>query len=153
MDQATHSTDKDDPMNAIESPAAPAATRGHGRNIALWAAQILMAALFAFAGINKLFGLQQEVVDQFARIGAGVWFRYFVGAIELVGAVGLLVPRLSAPAAIWLACIMAGAVIAHLTVLPPMAVALVPATLGVVFLLIARGRWSDTFPEAVGPRA
>lgn len=124
------------------------ATRGRAANIALWAVQILLAALFAFAGVNKLFGLQREMLDQFARMGAGPWFRYLVGALELAGAVGLLIPRLSALAALGLAGVMAGAVVAHLFVLPPVAVALVPGTLGVVFGLIARARWPHAEAQA-----
>jgi putative oxidoreductase len=126
------------------SETLPAATPGRALNLTLWVFQVLFAALFAFAGINKIFGIQQEVVDQFARIGAGVWFRYFVGVIEFVGAIGLLVPRWSGVAALWLAGIMGGAVLTHLFVLPPVAVAIVPGVLGLVFCLIAWARWPQT---------
>jgi hypothetical protein len=37
-----------------------AAGRRSGIDTTLWLVQFLMAALFAFAGINKLFGIQQE---------------------------------------------------------------------------------------------
>ncbi len=132
--------------------AAPRTTRGRsttaGRSraatAALWTVQALLAALFAFAGINKLAGLQPEVVEQFARIGLGDWFRYLTGSLELVGAIGLLIPRLCGLAAIGLAGVMAGAVVTHLTVLPPVALALVPAALGVGFGLIARSHWPRT---------
>lgn len=120
---------------------APAATRRGVGNVILWGFQVLLAALFVSGGINKLFGLQQEMVDGFAKIGLGPWFRYLTGALELAGGIGLLVPRLSGPAALGLVGVMVGAVIAHLTVLPPAAVALVPATIGAVLGLIARSRW------------
>jgi putative oxidoreductase len=124
--------------------AAPAAsTRGRGASIALWALQILLAAAFAFGGLNKLFALQTEVVESFARMGFGVWFRYLVGALELAGAIGLLIPRLSGLAALGLAGVMLGAVGIHLVVLPPVALALVPGTIATVFLLIARARRSE----------
>ncbi|MFG2695389.1 DoxX family protein [Kitasatospora sp. NPDC048407] len=35
----------------------------------------------------------------FDAIGAGHWFMYLTGLIELVGAIGLLLPRLAGPAA------------------------------------------------------
>jgi putative oxidoreductase len=127
-----------------ETPAAPAVTRGRALDITLWVAQVLLALFFAFAGINKLGGLQQEVVDAFTEIGFGQWFRYFTGVLELADAVGLLIPRLSGLAALGLAGVMVGAVLTHLFFLPPVALALVPALLGVVFGLIAWGRWPQT---------
>ena len=57
--------------------------------------------------------------------------------LELADAVGLLIPRLSGLAALGLAGVMVGAVLTHLFFLPPVALALVPALLGVVFGLIA----------------
>ena len=103
--------------------------------------QLLLAAFFGFAGINKLLGLQPQMIEQFARIGAGPWLRYLTGTLELAGAIGLLVPRLSGLAALGLTGVMIGAVIAHLTVLPPHMFALLPGTLAVVLLMIARARW------------
>src|SRR5687768_10157727 len=126
-----------------ETLPAPAA-RGRALNVTLWVFQILLAALFAFAGVNKLLSLQQEMAENFARIGLGPWFQYFVGAVELAGAIGLLIPRLSGLAALGLAGVMAGAVLAHLFVLPPASLALAPAVLGVVLALIAWGRWPQT---------
>lgn len=128
---------------ATDTEAAPPPARGRAANIALWVVQILLAALFAFAGINKLVGAQPEVIAGFEQIGLGQWFRYFTGTAELAGAVGLLIPRLTPLAAVGLACVMVGAVIAHLLVLPPPALALIPAVLGTVFVLIARARFKE----------
>jgi putative oxidoreductase len=131
-------------MTASETLAAPAATRGRAPNITLWVVQVLLAALFAFAGINKLGGLPPEILAQFARIGLGPWFLYLTGALELAGAIGLLIPRLSGLAALGLAGVMVGAVLIHLFVLPPWYFAVMPALLGIVFGLIAWGRWPQT---------
>jgi uncharacterized membrane protein YphA (DoxX/SURF4 family) len=80
----------------------------------LWAAQILMAAVFMIAALAKLTGgLEQE----FADIGAGQWLMYFVGTAELAGAIGLLTPWLAGLAAAGLAAVMAGATIINATVL------------------------------------
>ena len=80
----------------------------------LWAAQILMAAVFVLAALAKLTGgLEQE----FADIGAGQWLRYFSGTAELAGAIGLLTPWLAGLAAAGLAADMAGATIINATVL------------------------------------
>ncbi len=86
-------------------------------NTLLWAAQILLAAFFVFvAAAPKLTGSHQEV-HEFALIGAGQWFRYLVGTLELAGAIGLLTPWLAGSAAAGLAADMVGATITNATVL------------------------------------
>jgi len=86
-------------------------------SILLWAAQILLAALFIFvAAVPKLAGSHQSV-QEFGLIGAGQWLRYFVGTAELAGAIGLLTPWLAGLAAAGLAADMAGASIINATVL------------------------------------
>lgn len=133
-------------MNIGPATTAPASSGIRLSNLALWAFQALLAAFFAFAGINKLLGLQQEMIDNFARMGPGVWFRYLVGVLELIGAGTLVIPRVSTLGALWLACIMVGAVITHIFVQPPMYLAIGPA-IGVVILgLIARARWPERGP-------
>ena len=83
----------------------------------LWAAQILLAALFVFvAAVPKLTGSHQSV-QEFGLIGAGQWLRYLVGTTELAGAIGLLTPWLAGLAAAGLAADMAGASIINATVL------------------------------------
>ena len=83
----------------------------------LWAAQILLAAFFLFyAAAPKLAGSHSSV-QEFGLIGAGQWFRYLVGTLELAGAIGLLTPRLAGPAAAGLAADMADRTIINATVL------------------------------------
>ncbi len=53
----------------------------------------------------------------FADIGAGQWFRYLVGGLELAGAIGLLIPRLAGLAALGLAALMVGATVTNVFVL------------------------------------
>ena len=96
--------------------ASPARGRGRALNIALWALRALLAPMFAMAGLSKVFG-DPAMVEMFATIGVGQWFRYVVGALEISGAVGILVPRLSGPAALGLVCLMAGAILTNLFVL------------------------------------
>ena len=80
----------------------------------IWAAQILMAVIFVYFALAKLTG---GLVQEFADIGAGQWLRYFVGAAELAGGIGLLTPWLAGLAAAGLAAVMAGASIINATVL------------------------------------
>ena len=120
---------RDDPMNqtrnetaAITTTARVTAARlairaARPRRLTstlLWAAQILMGALFILLGYAKLAG---GGVQEFGLIGAGQWLRYFVGTAELAGAIGLLTPWLAGLAAAGLAADMAGATIINATVL------------------------------------
>jgi putative oxidoreductase len=109
----------------------------------LWAVQILLAAMFLFTAVAPKLSGSHSSVQEFGLIGAGQWFRYFVGVIELVGAIGLLIPWLAGLAAVWLAGDMAGATIVNATVLrnttygPEVWVTMV---LCAAFVLIAYGR-------------
>ncbi len=73
----------------------------------------LLAAIFAASGIAKLLALPFEV-EAFARWGYPPAFMVLVGALEVAGAAGLLVPRLSALASACLAALMLGAIGTHL---------------------------------------
>jgi hypothetical protein len=79
-----------------------ASTRGRARTIAGWALRVVLAVQFAFRRRDEARGTQ-EMVDLFADIGVGQWFRLVVGALELAGAIGLLIPRLAWLAALGLA--------------------------------------------------
>ena len=85
-------------------------------NIAAWSLQVLLALAFLAAGGSKLAGAQ-PMVETFAKIGIGQWFRVLTGILEIAGAVALLVPRAAFFGSLLLACVMVGAVFAHLTVL------------------------------------
>jgi putative oxidoreductase len=82
-------------------------------NIALWILQISAAAAFLAAGSAKLLGNPLMVI-MFAQIGAGEWFRYVTGAIEVGSAILLVIPRTSFYGAALLVCTMICAVMAHL---------------------------------------
>jgi putative oxidoreductase len=88
---------------------------GRGVNVALWVLQVLLAAAFLMAGASKLAGAEM-MVKQFETLGLGQWFRYLTGALEIVAAVLLLVPRWSGFGGLLLIPIMVGAAIAHLVV-------------------------------------
>jgi putative oxidoreductase len=118
-------------------------------NVALWVLQVVLAFQFGGGGLLKLTG-SPEMVDLFASIGAGQWFRYVVGTLEVAGAAGLLVPRLSGLAALGLAGLLVGATATNLFILgesPWLAIGLL-----VVSALIAWGRWSRTKALAGSPQ-
>jgi len=104
----------------IENDVAARATRntpalgiGRAPTIALWVTQIALAAMFLLAGGSKLVGAP-AMVDLFAVIGLGHWFRYATGAIEISAAVALLIPSAAPFGAILLVPTMFGAAAANL---------------------------------------
>jgi putative oxidoreductase len=50
----------------------------------------------------------------FEQIGAGEWFRYLTGTLEVAGGLGLLIPRLCGLAGLALAGLWAGAIATHM---------------------------------------
>jgi putative oxidoreductase len=91
---------------------------------------IILALLFLFAGGAKLIG-NSAMVEEFARIGIGQWFRHFTGALEVGAAIGILMPAVRFWAALLIAGVMAGATIANLVILH------LPSTAGLTFTLMA----------------
>jgi putative oxidoreductase len=96
---------------AAKSPASNKAV-----NVALWVFQILCAAAFLAAGGAKLAN-DPKMIEAFQQIGIGQWFRYVTGALEVLGAIGLLIPRFTFYGAALLAWIMICAVITCLAIL------------------------------------
>jgi putative oxidoreductase len=111
-----------------------------GKNIGLWVVQVLLAAAFVSAGGSKLAGAP-AMVQMFDQIGAGQWFRYVTGTIEVGSAILLLIPGMAGIAAVLLACTMVGAILTHLTILhsPPTG----PVVLLVLAGIVLWGRWSQ----------
>jgi putative oxidoreductase len=99
----------------ITTDTLPAAS-GKGRRITLWILSGLVALVFMGAGGAKLAGAA-AMVELFAKVGLGQWLRYVTGLLEVTAGIGLLSPRYAFSAAVLLAIVMAGAFIAHVTVL------------------------------------
>jgi uncharacterized membrane protein YphA (DoxX/SURF4 family) len=89
---------------------------GKVKLIGSWTLQILVAAVFLLAGGSKLTGAA-EMVRMFNVIGIGQWFRYVTGGLEVLGAIGLLIPAVAGLAAVLLSAIMICAVATHLFVI------------------------------------
>ena len=89
---------------------------GRVATVVTWIVQVVVGLQLASGGGLKLAG-SPVMVDLFTEIGAGQWLRYVVGALEVAGAVGLLVPRLSGLAALGLAALMVGATVTNLFII------------------------------------
>ncbi|MEM5432764.1 DoxX family protein [Cupriavidus oxalaticus] len=77
---------------------------------------LLVAAIFCAAGSAMLLGLPW-MVDLFERIGAGQWFRFVTGTLELAGCALLLPASTRHFGALLLLLIMLVAIAAHVFVI------------------------------------
>ena len=111
--------------------------------IALWSIQILLAALFLFAGGMKLVMPIAAMTQQTPLPG---FVLRLIGVIEFAGGLGLVLPGLlhlrsvlTPLAAVGLVLVMSGAVAITLTT-PNAASAIAPLIVGVLLVVVALGR-------------
>jgi putative oxidoreductase len=117
----------------IEGTRLESGSTGKIMNVGLWILQIGAAGMFLMVGFLKLSG-DPQLVGLFDAIGLGQWFRYLTGSLEVLGALLLLIPRLSGLGALMLFGVMIGAVVTHVFIVggsPLMAIILLVVT-GVV---------------------
>lgn len=128
--------------------------RSRKGRIALWALQIVTAALYLNGAVLKLTGSFGSP-EAFEELGLGLTGMYLVGLAELAGGIGLLIPRLAGLAALCFVPMMAGAVVLEAIVHGP-AMAVPPLGALVFVALLAWYRRSSTVQLArlvTGPRA
>ena len=112
----------------------------------LWTIQILLALIFLFAGGAK-FVAPAEQMTQGMPAWISISFLHFIGACEVLGAIGLILPGLvhikpglTPLAAAGLTIIVIGATV--VTVMGGMtATAVLPAVTTVLAAFVAYGRW------------
>jgi hypothetical protein len=111
---------------------------------ALWIVQGLLALLFLFAGGMKLVLPLEKMAGPIAFPG---FFLRFIGVVEVLGALGLILPGLlrirpglTPLAAAGLVILMIGATVVTLAG-GDVAPALIPALVGLLAAFVAYGRW------------
>jgi DoxX-like protein len=126
-------------------------TQSRKTRVALWTVQVLLAALFLFAGGFKLAAPAAALTAQGPFTAE---FLRFIGVCETLGALGLILPgllrirrELTPLAAAGLVIIMVGATVSTLAI-GGGAGALVPAIAGVLAASVAYGRrgWLRAIP-------
>ncbi|HJX90992.1 MAG TPA: DoxX family protein [Pyrinomonadaceae bacterium] len=83
------------------------------KDVTLWIVQILLATFFVLAASGKLMSRPQWI-ERFRNWGFPDKFYLIIGALELVGAIGLVIPRIAGYAAAGLILIMIGAALTNL---------------------------------------
>jgi len=122
-------------------------------NIGLWIAQALLAAVFLFTGGMKLVVPIEEMMKQMP-IPLPAWFLYFTGVVEVLGAIGVILPwllriqpGLTPLAAAGLVIVTIGATVYTLAA-GDFATAPVPLVVGILAAFVAYGRWRLTPPSS-----
>jgi len=97
------------------------------RKIAAWAGAIFLAVAFVAVGASKLGGASaMRWTERFAGWGYPANAQYFIGVLEILGGIGVLIPRWRLTASLMLAALMLGALCTHLVhaefprVIPPL---------------------------------
>jgi len=118
-------------------------------NIVLWILQILLGLLFLFSGSMK-FIMSAEQMNEGSPVALPIWFIHFIGICEILGGIGLIVPWLTGIkrgltplAASLLIVIMIGATV--ISAMMSIFFAIQPFVVGLLLLVVARGRWKDVF--------
>lgn len=102
---------------ATTSAASARSRTGRSRRgalVALRAVQVLLALFYGTASALPKLMAHPTAVESFDRIGWGSGAMYTIGALELAGAVALLMPVLQSVAAIALGALMVGAFVVQL---------------------------------------
>ena len=144
MSQATiaHQSTATVTTSQANSTRPPLAERHRGVNLAVWVLQVLLTGTYVMASLPKLTASPQAVAG-FAEMGLGTTGMYIIGALELAGAIALLIPRLCGLAGTAFVALMIGAVIATaLTTEPTMVI--LPATVLVLVAVVAWARRQRT---------
>ncbi|MFJ4579802.1 DoxX family protein [Streptomyces echinatus] len=89
--------------------------RARGALVALRVVQVLLALFYGIASALPKLMAHPTAVESFDRIGWGSGAMYAIGALELAGAIALLVPVLQSVAATALGALMVGAFLVQLT--------------------------------------
>jgi DoxX-like family len=112
--------------------------------VALWMVQVLLAALFLFAGGVKVVASAEQLS---VPVALPIWFVRFIGVCEVLGALGLVLPGLfrirtglTPLAAAGLVIIMTGATVVNAIGIG-LAMALPTLVFGLLAAWVAYARW------------
>ncbi|SMG48010.1 DoxX-like family protein [Marivirga sericea] len=83
------------------------------KNIIGWILAVVLALAFVMAGGVKLSG-QAEMIQNFEKWGLPIRAMYLIGGAEILGAIGILIPKTRFLAVLGLLGLMLGAIGTHL---------------------------------------
>ncbi|MDG9715246.1 DoxX family protein [Streptomyces sp. DH24] len=102
--------------NTASVVAGSTSARGRRARVALRVLQVVLALFFGIASALPKLIAHSSAVESFDELGWGSAGMYTIGALELAGAVALLIPVLQSVAAMALSALMVGAFVVQVTV-------------------------------------
>jgi uncharacterized membrane protein YphA (DoxX/SURF4 family) len=115
MSEATASVTTTASVDSRPVIAESATPRGRRARIALRGLQILLALFYALASALPKLIAHPSAAEGFDELGWGSAGMYTIGALELAGAIALLIPVLQSVAAMALSALMVGAFVVTIT--------------------------------------
>ena len=107
--------------------------------------RLIIATVFGLAGLSKVLGLEFEA-EAFVRWGFPVGFMYFIGILEIAGALGVWVRRLAPFAALCLAVLAIGALATRMVFAEWVAAVVTAGVLAITLHFVWQKR-SELFPR------
>ena len=116
-------------------------------NKGLWIVQWILALLFLFAGGVKLVMPADQMAEMTKQMGMSASFLRFIGVVEVLGGLGLILPGLlrirpglTPLAAAGLVLVMIGAVVVSIQT-GPVVLAILPFVTGLLAAFVSYARW------------
>ena len=136
------------PIHPSREAGAVAPPRRSTLNIVLWVVQVLLALLFIWGGGIKLVLPLEQLAGPPGSVALPGAFLRFIGVVEVLGGLGLILPGLlrirpglTPLAAAGLVIVMIGAVVITLLGDGSAGMALIPGVTGLLAAFVAYGRW------------
>jgi putative oxidoreductase len=106
-----------------------------------WAMRIGVAGFYFVSGLEKFSSSELHWVKLFQEIGAGNWFRYSAGIVEIAGALLVLIPQTAVIGLALLATTMAAAALILAVTLGRPGDSLFPGAFCIMLAALAWNRW------------
>ena len=103
------------------------------QKIVYYVLNVLLSVLFLFSAYSKLIA-DPQAIQGFAVAGLPIWFMYTIGALEVLGAIGLWVRKIAPVAAAGLVIIMVAATILT-AVFMSVPFAALPLVVGIILVI------------------
>ncbi len=100
-------------MPELAIGTTPAARRSR---LVDWSLRLILALVFLYQGLDK-FGSRRLWIRVFSEIGVGQWFRYATAAVEIIGAILVMIRKATAVAVTLLACTMVCALLTQVAII------------------------------------